>query len=92
MTDRKAITIIFMLILVVVLLTGCSVNQPEPSESSDLSYAMVRMPDGSTIQGLCSESAFSYGTAMVVIDGVRYRTGAENVVVWKSGGKVNWYE
>ncbi len=85
MTKRKAIVIIFMLILAVVLLTGCSANQPEPNESSDLwySYAMVRMPDGSIVQGLCSVSAFSYGTAMVVIDNVRYRTGAENVVVWK---------
>ena len=86
MTDRKAITIIFMLVLAAALFTGCTSNQPEqpePSKSNDPTYAMIRMPAGSTIQGLCSESAFSYGTAMVVIDGVRYRTGAENVVVWK---------
>ena len=85
MTERKAITIIFMLVLAAALFTGCTSNQPEPNESSDLwySYAMVRMPDGSIVQGLCSVSAFSYGTAMVVIDGVRYRTGAENVAVWK---------
>lgn len=86
MTDRKAITIIFMLVLAAALFTGCTSNQPEqpePSKSNDPTYAMIRMPDGSIIQGLCSDSTFGYCSAVVVIDGVTYHTGAENVVVWK---------
>jgi outer membrane biogenesis lipoprotein LolB len=84
MTERKAIAIIFMLILAVVLLTGCSANQPEPSKTNDPTYAMIRMPDGSIVQGLCSYMRYGYCSAVVIIDGVRYQTGAENVVVvWK---------
>ncbi len=85
MTKRKAITIIFVLILVVVLLAGCSANQP--NQPNQQMYAMIRMPDGSIIQGLCSYSSFGYCHATVVIDGVRYKTGAENAIVWKDEGR-----
>ena len=80
MTKRKVIKIIFVLILMIALLAGCSANQQK--------YAMIRMPDGSIVQGSCSYSEFSYGgNVTVVIDGIRYRTGAENVMVWKDEGR-----
>jgi len=84
MTKRKAIAIIFMLILVVVLLTGCTSNQPGSSQPNYTKYAMIRMPDGSIVQGLCGDTSFGSCAAVVVIDGITYQTGAENVVViWK---------
>lgn len=84
MSKRKVIAIIFMLILVVVLFTGCTSNQPGPSKPNNTKYAMIRMPDGSIVQGLCSYMRYGYCSAVVIIDGVRYQTGAENVVVvWK---------
>ena len=84
MTKRKAIAIFFMLILIMVLFTGCTSNLSELlSKSSDSSYAMIRMPDGSIIQGTCSYNSFGYCDAIVVIDGVTFYTGADNVVIWE---------
>ena len=85
MTKQKLVTIIFILILAVVSLSGCTTNKPDlsKSESSNLLYAMVRMPDGSIVKGLCSYKQFGYCSAIVVIDGVKYQTGAENVAIWE---------
>lgn len=83
MTKQKTIAIIFLLFLAAVLFTSCTANLPEPSKPNNTKYAMIYMPDGSIVQGLCSESSFGYCSAVVVIDGITYQTGAENVVIWK---------
>lgn len=83
MTKQKIIVIVFMLILTAVLFTGCTSNPPELSSPSSPTYAMIRMPDGSIVQGSCSYFWVGYVDAEVVIDGVRYETDIENIVVWK---------
>ncbi len=83
MIKQKTIAIIFMLLLASVLFTSCTTNPPEPSKPNNTAYAMIRMPDGSIVQGLCSDMKYGYCSAVVVIDGITYQTGAENVVIWK---------
>lgn len=83
MTKQKIIVIVFMLILTAILFTGCATNPPEPNKPNNTAYAMIRMPDGSIVQGLCSDMKYGYCSAVVVIDGITYQTGAENVVIWK---------
>ena len=69
---------ILLLVLVGVVLTGCST-----SSATNPLYAMLRMPDGSIIQGLCDHYNILHGCATVEIEGTGYVTGVENVVIWR---------
>lgn len=74
----KAIVIVTMLVLVGVVLTGCST-----SKATNPLYAMLRMPDGSIIQGVCDNFSISYGCVRLEIDGTGYVTGIGNVLIWR---------
>ena len=73
----KTAKLILLLVLVGVVLTGCST-----SKATNPLYAMLRMPDGSIIQGVCDNFNISYGCVRLEIDGTGYVTGLENVLIW----------
>lgn len=75
---KKTAKLILLLALVGVVLTGCST-----SKATNPLYAMLRMPDGSIIQGVCNDYKISYGCVRVEIDGTSYVTGVENIVIWR---------
>ena len=74
----KRITVILLLVLVGVVLTGCST-----SKATNPLYAMLHMPDGSIIQGVCDNFNVSYGCVRIEIDGTGYVTGIWNVLIWR---------
>lgn len=75
---KRTAKLILLLMLVGVVLTGCST-----SKATNPLYAMLRMPDGSIIQGVCNDYKISYGCVRVVIDGTSYVTGIGNVLIWR---------
>ncbi len=75
---KKTAKLILLLVLVGVVLTGCST-----SRATNPLCAMLRMPDGSIIQGVCNDYKISYGSVRVEIDGTDYVTGMGNVLIWR---------
>lgn len=73
--------IILLIIAVSIILVGCSPN-PSEQASTGFTYAMVRLPDGSSVGGRVSNYYFrSNGRASLIIDGVEYSTHISNVVL-----------
>lgn len=74
--------IILLIIAVSIILVGCNSN-PNKQASTGFTYAMVRLPDGSTVGGKVSK--YSIGTyngkVCIVIDGVEYSTHIANAVL-----------
>lgn len=79
----KTAKLILLLALVGVVLTGCSTSEDKTATNPNDKYAMLRMPDGSIIQGVCDNFNVSYGCVRLDIDGTGYVTGLENVLIWR---------
>ena len=80
---KRTAKLILRLVLVGVVLTGCSTSGGKTATNQSHEYAMLRMPDGSIIQGVCDNFNVSYGCVRLEIDGTGYVTGIENVLIWR---------
>ena len=76
------VSLVAAMLLVVILVCICAGCGAAAAETRSTPYhAIIAMPDGSLIEGECSDSwAYSYGMVSVTIDGVEYRTHSTNVV------------
>ena len=83
---RSKISLVIVLILMVsIILTGCSKNPNQDNEKGK-TYAMIRLPDGSLVGGPVTNTAYDEGWAVINIDGVSYRTSPVNVVITREVG------
>ena len=84
--NRKAnpwLSLVALMLLAVVLVCICA-GCGAAAETGTQYHAIIAMPDGSLVEGECSDSwAYSYGMVSVTIDGVEYRTHSTNVVRYK---------
>ena len=84
-TRSKVSLFIVLILMVSILLTGCSKN-PNQDNEKGRTYAMIRLPDGSLVGGPVSDYARAINWITVDIDGVRYKTDASNVVITREIG------
>lgn len=79
----KKIVLIFILILICLLITGCAPTN-NSTANTDYGMGMIIMPDGSIIKGECSNFVRVSGNwAIITIDGVTYSTNDWRIVRWK---------
>ncbi len=80
----KKIIIITLCILFCFALTGCAIQISKSESSSAIRHAMIIMPDGSIIQGECTEfTRVSSGYAVVKINDINYYTNEWRIVIWE---------
>lgn len=80
----KKIILIFILILICFLITGCVSVNTSAKSTTDYGMGMIIMPDGSIIKGKCSNfSRISGNWAIITIDGITYATNDWRIVRWK---------
>ena len=82
----RKIILIVTLILTCLLIAGCvSINASTQSTTdTDYGMGMIIMPDGSIIEGKCSNFCRISGDwALVTIDGVTYAASDWRIVRWK---------
>ena len=79
-TRSKVSLFIVLILMVSILLTGCSKN-PNQDVEKGRTYAMIRLPDGSLVGGPVTDYARAINWITIDIDGVRYKTDASNVVI-----------
>lgn len=79
----KKIILCIVLISVLFVLTSCSSNASLLSVKTER-HAMIIMPDGSLIQGICTEfTRYSDNYMYVKVDGVEYYLDTWRIVTWK---------
>lgn len=88
----KLCVILFTILLIIavsIILVGCSSNPNEQASRGYTYYAMVRMPDGSSVGGRVSNYYVrSNGRASLIIDGVEYSTHISNVVLTRETSEI----
>ena len=78
---RKTFTL-FLAVCLTLLIAGCSVVEAAyESTAKKQDYIVIFCPDGTTIEGLGGLYEYGNSYAWVGIDGIRYFTGIENVLV-----------
>ena len=79
----KKIILCIILVGVLFMLTSCSGNDTLLSVKTEC-HAMIIMPDGSLIQGVCTEFArYSDNYMYVKIDDIEYYLDTWRIVTWK---------
>ena len=77
----KKIILCIILVGVLFILTSC--NDTDLSAKTER-HAMIIMPDGSLIQGICTEfTRYSDNYMYVKVDGVEYYLDTWRIVTWK---------
>lgn len=80
----KKIILCIILVSVLFILTGCTDNDALDFSVKTERHAMIIMPDGSLIQGICTEfTRYSDNYIYVKIDGIQYYLDTWRIVTWK---------
>lgn len=74
---------VIIAITMIIGISGCSFEKETSDEETikDDDFIVIFLPDGQTIEGLGKLNLYGNGCTCVTIDGVRYYTGANNVLV-----------
>lgn len=80
----KKIILCIILVSVLFILASCGGNDALDFSVKTERHAMIIMPDGSLIQGICTEfTRYSDNYMYVKVDGVEYYLDTWRVVTWK---------
>jgi len=80
----KKVILFIVLISILFILTSCSDKDALDLSVATERYAMIIMPDGSIIEGICTKYArYSDNYMYVKIDGVEYYLDIWRIVTWK---------
>lgn len=80
----KKIILCIILVGVLFILTSCSNNDVLDFSVKTERHAMIIMPDGSLIQGICTNFIrYSNNYMYVKVDGIEYYLDTWRVVTWK---------
>ena len=78
---KKILTVFVFALVSIMLMTGC--NKQVVDLTYSYSYAQLRMPDGTIVDGkLNSWDDYEGDQLQVKIDGVTYLVHSSNVVLW----------
>lgn len=74
---------VFIAIMMILGISGCSFEKEVSDKETvkDDDFIVIFLPDGQTIEGLGKIYYYGDGYTWVTIDGVRYYTGTNNVLV-----------
>ena len=80
----KKIILCIVLVSVLFILTSCSDNDALDLSVKIERQAMIIMPDGSFIQGICTNiTRYSDNYIYVKVDGIEYYLDTWRIVTWK---------
>ena len=80
----KKIILCIILVSVLFILTSCNDNDVLDLSVKTERHAMIIMPDGSLIQGTCTEfTRYSDNYIYVKVNGVEYYLDTWRIVTWK---------
>ena len=80
----KKIILCIVLVSVLFILTSCSDNDALDLSVKIERHAMIIMPDGSLIQGICTNVyRYSDNYIYVKVDGIEYYLDTWRIVTWK---------
>ena len=79
--------VVLAVLLLTVCLTACACAARTQSKALEPLRAVILMPDGAIIEGICTEYGLhTGGVMMLVVDGTKYMCGQERVVLYREGG------
>lgn len=82
--NLKRIVLVTILVMIVLIMTGCVKREDTSVETKVTCYAQLIMPDGTIVDGECTYlNRHSTGWMVLYIDNVKYSTDERRVVIWE---------